>query len=1150
MKWIAEITYIQNDPYGVFFIGGYIDIYWDETTQIFTVKKDGSDYPQAGSAFIANNSGSTYQTFTMFTPTYCIGTTLYSFYRNSGSWPYIYYTTTPNATACGYSPAPSTLAWSGTPVIKDASGQYTADGSFSLQAVSNYSPIYYGLAGTAYTSVYTITGLGPGSYTWQAQDASGYVINYNFTIKSTAVVLPPPPATGTCDIAWSGTPTIVTDTGGGVGQITFNATSSHGPIQYALHAFNYGDYGVSGNSNFTGLAGNTFYTIYAADSMNCKTQPYTFFVPYNLTCDIAWSGVPTLTQDTGTGNGSIVYSVTTTGGSLQYALHDFTYNDGTAQASGTFNNLTAGNYTIYAVDAKGCKAPAYSFTIPLNIPPPTPLPPTGSSYNIAYQVKFKDLNGVDSVVNIVKKAFNGTTSIVTAGSEPVTYSLRLEGETDKYAPIRAGQLTISLESLTAFQYIDLFTNDSSTFRVQYYKNSSLKFVGKIFPQSYSEPYTEYQNYPINVIATDGLVELDMIDFLDDNGIRFNGIQKSIQLIALALSKLQFNLNIRCAANIYAISMNQTNADDPLDQAYIDTDAYYQGQEALSCLEVIKRILRPYAASICQWDGYWWIIRHEELVGASVPYREFDTNGVYSTNGTFSPIINIKKSTLTNRIIWSGNNAQMNMIIPVGNISVNYKQGLRESVIRNSNFTLVKQAVVNNTVKYSCDLSAFTLVQNSDTVCVMGLSPAEGNDTLDGAVSLNGTGLCYLLAEVTMRIFKGDQIKLDVKYKIDSALQGFKYYKVKLRVEYFSYIDNTTYYLLQDGSWVSSSYNNGPSYVYIYETEPGKYKTFTLKANNATANPNGGDFIRVYAFSSSPTDAEFYIQSQGGLPSPLFSGFTSMKAKPTTSLSQSFKTECYAVGNPTAVLYYELESNTSKETIPYIVRPNDYNSTSNPNQWVLKQMTISSGGIASNTIYYDYINIRYLPSGVDCVEESITSLSPLTTKDTMELTLYHGSPVSVMPSIFSSAITLGGVTEIQEKKVTNSNNLITHRNYIRKSDGTDWGFWKRDAVTESELLQTLFMRSYAAQYRQTCRRLTGTLTNKVITGDTPVYVAPYSMLKDNYDNRFYVPSGYSYMDKSCMYKGEFLEEYDITVGGTSTSGGASTFNSTFNSTFGS
>jgi len=55
---------------------------------------------------------------------------------------------------------------------------------------------------------------------------------------------------------------------------------------------------------------------------------------------------------------------------------------------------------------------------------------------------------------------------------------------------------------------------------------------------------------------------------------------------------------------------------------------------------------PFGAKIIQYEGYWYIIRIEEQKNASIAYRQFDVNGDYVSNSTYSPRIELRQSCVT------------------------------------------------------------------------------------------------------------------------------------------------------------------------------------------------------------------------------------------------------------------------------------------------------------------------------------------------------------------------------------------------------------------------------------------------------------------------------------------------------------------------
>ncbi|HQQ81945.1 MAG TPA: hypothetical protein PK059_02090 [Cyclobacteriaceae bacterium] len=1049
-----------------------IETFWDSSTLSFSVKKNNVAYSQNGSTSIqviddVTNAkllqpiDTSYRTVSLLVPSFCVGTTQYLFEH---SW-------------------------------------FNEFGMW--QGTSNEWP---------YIHVTEIA---------------------NSNVCATSPVIP--------DLAWSGVPTIThaTSATSNDGGITYSATSSYSPILYVMGGFSPFSPGSSSPTyqnpfipgTGSGLAPGSY--VWWAKDAKGFTITYNFTIvdlsqniasPPLVIPDIYWPGTPTISQDTGPGNGSITFTAVSSYAPIQYSLRDIVYGQG--QASSTFSNLYASSYTLYAVDSKNCKI-SYQFTIPLNGAVSTPAAGARADGTI-YQLKVTDFNLRQHVVNILKAGYTGQPTQLDGGNEdPIVYSLRLDQSTDKFSPVGAAQLALCLKSATNFSLQELFNTTADIYRVQYYCEGILKLVSKIYPQSYSEDYNESVSYPVNITATDGLIELDDIDYVDDNGNRFKGTQRAIEVIAQCLAKLRFNLNIRVACNLYASGMATTAADDPLDQSYVDNRSYYTDADALSCLEVIKRIISPSTGSIVQWGGYWYIVRWEELVKSSVDFREYDPKGTYVSNSSMAPIVDIRKSEDTRtRLTWTGASTTLDMVLPQGNIEVTYKQGLLKSLLKNADFSVIKQNSPYQQVKEVIDTSGFVIVNNSDTALTTGLAKVE-NSLTNVALVLTGTGLAYIMGQVPSFVMGfGDKIKIAIRYRIDDTLSTFRYQKVKMRISHGSY------YLQQDGNWTTTV-----SEIYVYEKDFNKWKSTEIIAKSyiliGSATVTSTLSIRVY--SSWVSDAEF-------------TSFASQKTKVTAGLPSGYRTESLILNT---LYYYELEASALPDSNPDVVQPADY-GTSGKN-WILKQTfgSVNTACATSGNIQIDFINLNYLPQGQDLYEDSIEQLSPQNSKKTLKKTLYHGSSVATQKSIFSSITNLfNGKTELTPTQVANNNPTITHINYLRKSDGTQWILWTRDAVAESTFLQSIYLKSYAAQYRMPIRRLTGSLSSRQVNDSiTPVYLTPISMLKENYDGKFYRPMGYSYHVRQCEYQGEFLEIVDITAGGTSTSGGLATTNATFNSSFG-
>jgi hypothetical protein len=155
-------------------------------------------------------------------------------------------------------------------------------------------------------------------------------------------------------VAVTGTTTNATQ-GQSDGSISVSATGGSG------FTFSLGGGAFQSSGNFSNLAAGT-YTITARNSNGCSGSAQ-FTIGSNNPCTgVTITVTATVTNaTTGQSNGSIV--ATATGGT------GFTYsiNGGAFQATGTFNNLAAGNYTITARTAAGCQGSA-QFTVGANNP--------------------------------------------------------------------------------------------------------------------------------------------------------------------------------------------------------------------------------------------------------------------------------------------------------------------------------------------------------------------------------------------------------------------------------------------------------------------------------------------------------------------------------------------------------------------------------------------------------------------------------------------------------------------------------------------------------------------------------------------------------------------------------------------------------------
>jgi hypothetical protein len=858
-------------------------------------------------------------------------------------------------------------------------------------------------------------------------------------------------------------------------------------------------------------------------------------------CDLNFDSLPVITGvSTATSlDGQMVVSASGSNGSVKYRLNsDFEYNDGFGQVSGTFTGLGKGNYLVYARDEKNCLS-VISVTIPI-----------AHTYGVKYRLEFYDIRlNYHNKTEILEKDYSGSVTEVLGGNaDPTVYSLRGEGEMDKFIPRITGEISFSILSQAEGQFHDLATNDPEKFRIRHSIDDGggydIMFVGKMLPNQYEEAYVSAP-YPVNVIATDGTAILADIPFLDDGGNRLTGSYKQIILIAWILKKIGLDLNIRSGCNIYALTMDATASDDPLDQAYVDVLRYYLIKETPSCLEVLEWILEPYGAQLIQYYNVWNIIRVEERVN-SFDYREFDDEGVYVSNSSYNPVKNIVRQSSTG--LWWVDQSQSLRINPgYGELRLMYNMGRKANIYENGDFRVrnysvyqasviipgttiaTEQGPISGTIP---DLTGFQIVNNGVNV-TKSIEPIEkGNVAL--VIRSGGVGAYLLSDTITLKMGNSEEIKLTCRFKIRATYNTNAHYvKVKVQVGYGDY------YLQDSGQWTDTETN---IVFYVEYEQLNKYQTLEVIAASPDPLYYTGESFSIKFFAAHEADYAF--------PTKVL-----LEAFPTVGKPEGTKTELLDddtyVGLD-VINYYELRNETHAADFPSIIKPDDYHADTNPYKWIL----VATNTIVADIVYetsLDKIQLEILSNGNE-LPESMTSITKMENENTLKLDkiIYHGSLTtnggfsfnygfSVVPtqeeyfwgSPFSLNIFYGDTFEGSIQFVAESADVY-YCGYLRDSAGEGYTTWSRSSRVEALTLQDINTNMYSAQYSQPWRSLTGPFTGNVL-------FSPIDVIKETMDNnRKYFPPYLTINYKTNSYHAQFSElistdDADIDLDDPSTDG---------------
>jgi hypothetical protein len=205
-----------------------------------------------------------------------------------------------------------------------------SNGSFTCVASGGVAPLQYKLNGGSFVSSGTFSNLSAGSYNLTVKDANGCLASTTVIINSQFGPM--------LTVQNS---TSVSCYNGNDGSISLTATGGVGTLQYSIN--NGATFQSSGI--FTGLAAGTYICV-VKDNAACRSYAQVVITQSpELLATAVTSPVSCFSENDGE------LQITSSGGT---GFHSYSLNGINYQSSSSFNNLTAGTYTVYIKDVTSC----------------------------------------------------------------------------------------------------------------------------------------------------------------------------------------------------------------------------------------------------------------------------------------------------------------------------------------------------------------------------------------------------------------------------------------------------------------------------------------------------------------------------------------------------------------------------------------------------------------------------------------------------------------------------------------------------------------------------------------------------------------------------------------------------------------------------
>lgn len=428
-------------------------------------------------------------------------------------------------------------------------------------------------------------------------------------------------------------------------QVRWNYTTTYADGSIKVYATEFaGSFAeIGGGLNYTGTVGNLSNFKFCDGTTLAEFRSITAF-PYAVrentanspscsvsVCDLTIQPPIAVTPESsvGAGDASVIITATSSNQPIEYSLDNVTF-----QSSNTFTGLSAGSYFAYVRDNNSC-----TDVLGFDIPEP-------AVYGKKYNADLVDTYGNAVNISIYKRNYTDSISELTLLSgSPVIHKINNFTD-DKYTIIKPSELTLNLISQTNFEFSEFFTiSDEFEYKLEVTKSGASYFTGYVVPAIYEEVF-DSPPYYVNLTFVDGLTLLKDFEFLNPDNTKVQGTISLASILQICLNKLNLNLDIVEAVNIFEV--NQST--DVVDTTTFNIDSSADNGGIVE-IEIVGDVTGPSDATdaVNVGDFVKIVSSTYGTFQAEVTYVNFDNPNTtirldYPWNGTLGT------ATLTTRIL--------------------------------------------------------------------------------------------------------------------------------------------------------------------------------------------------------------------------------------------------------------------------------------------------------------------------------------------------------------------------------------------------------------------------------------------------------------------------------------------------------------------